>query len=66
MVLQFPYLMDLSKSYQPEKFQYSKFAGSYFTEELQKYNDDVIMASLQILRFEIFVFCESTYRLPIC
>ena len=48
MVLKFAYLVDLTKGYQPEKFQCCKLSGSSFTEELQKYNDDVIMTSLHI------------------
>ena len=48
MVFKFAYFMDLTKGYQPEKFQCCKFSGSSFTEELQKYNDDVIMTSLHI------------------
>ena len=63
MVFKFAYFMDLTKGYQPEKFQCCKFSGSSFTGELQKYNDDVIMTSLHILGFEISIFCESTYRL---
>ena len=66
MVFKFAYLVDLTKGYQPEKFQCCKLSESSFTEELQKYNDDVIMTSLHILGFEIFIFCESTYKLSIC
>ena len=42
MVFTFSYLVDRSKDYQPEKFQRCKLSGSSFTEELQKYNNDVI------------------------
>ena len=55
--------MDLTKGYQPEKFQLS---GSSFTEELQKYSDDVIINHFIFLGFEIFIFCESTYKLSSC
>ena len=51
MVFKFAYLVDLAKGYQPEKFQCCKLSGSSFTEELQKYNDEVIMTSLH--NFEI-------------
>ena len=46
MVFKFAYFVDLTKGYQPEKFQCFKLSWSSFTEELQKYNDDVIMMSL--------------------
>ena len=63
MVFKFAYLVDPTKGYQLEKFQCCKLSGSSFTEELQKCNDNVIMTSLHILGFEIFIFCESTYKL---
>ena len=63
MVFKFAYFVDLAKGYQP---QCCKLSGSSFTEELQKYNDDVIITSLHILGFEIFIFCESTYKLSSC
>ena len=46
MVFKFAYLVDLTKGYQPEKFECCKLFGSSSTEELHKYNDDVIMTSL--------------------
>ena len=42
--------------YQPEKFQFCKLSGSRFTEELQKYNDDVIMTSLHIFGIRNFLY----------
>ena len=59
MVFKFAYFVDLSKGYQPEKFQCCKLSESSFTEELQKHNNDVIMTSLHILEIEIFIFCET-------
>ena len=63
MVFKFAYLVDLTKSYQPEKFQCSKLSGSSFTEELQKYTDDIIMMSLYIFGIYNFHICDSTYEL---
>ena len=54
MVFKFTYLVDLTKGYQPEKFQCCKCSGSSFTEELEKYNDDVIMTSLNIFGMRNF------------
>ena len=54
MVFKFGYLVNLTKGYQSETFRCCKLSGSSFTEELQKYNDDVIMASLHV--FEIHNF----------
>ena len=54
MVFKFAYLVDLTKGYQPEKFQCFELSGLSFTEELQKYNDDVIMMSLHIFRTRNF------------
>ena len=48
MVFEFAYLVDLTKDYQPKKFEYCNLSGSCFTEELQKYNNDVIMTSFHI------------------
>ena len=45
MVFKFAYFVDLTKGYQSEKFQCCTLSESSFTEELQKYNDDVIMTS---------------------
>ena len=36
---------ELTKGYQPAKFQLCKLSGSSFTEGLQKHNHDVIMTS---------------------
>ena len=66
MVFKFVYLVDLTKGYQSEMFYCCKLSGSSFIEELQKYNEDVIMRSLHILGFEIFIFFESTYKLSVC
>ena len=44
-------VVELTKDYQPAKFQWCKLSGSSFTEGLQKRNEDVIMTSLHI--FEI-------------
>ena len=55
--------MDLTKGYQPEKFQCCKLYGSSVTEELQKHNADIIMMSLRIFGIEISVFWETTYKL---
>ena len=64
MVFKFAYLVDLTKGYQSEKFQCFKLSRSSFTEELQKYNDDVIMTSLYIFGIRNFhIICESTYKL---
>ena len=56
MVFKFAYMVDLTKGYQPEKFQCCKLSGSSFTEELQKYI---------FLALEIFIFCESIYTLSV-
>ena len=56
--------MDLTKGYQPEKFQCCKLSKSSLTEELQKHNDDVIMSSLRI--FGISIFYETAYKLSSC
>ena len=45
---QFAYFVDLTKGYQPEKFQCCKLSGSSVTEELQKHNADIIVTSLHI------------------
>ena len=66
MAFRFAYLLELTKGYLSEKFQCCKLSGSSFTEELQKYNDDVIMTSLHILKFEMVIFFESTYKLSMC
>ena len=54
MVFKFAYLVDLAKGYQPKKFQCCKLFVSSFTEELQKYNDDIIMTSLHIFGIRNF------------
>ena len=50
--------MELTKGYQPRKFQCCKLSGSNFTEGLQKHHDDVIMTSLHILGFKISIFVK--------
>ena len=35
MAVKFAYFVELTKSYQPEKFQCCRFSGSSFTEGLQ-------------------------------
>ena len=57
IVFKFAYLLELTKGYQPAKFQYCKLSGSNFAEGLQKHNDDVIMTSFHIFvirNFHIF------------
>ena len=61
MAFKFAYFMELTKGYQPAKFQFCRLYGSSFTEGLQKHNDDVIMTSFHI--FEISIFCETDYEL---
>ena len=64
MVFKFAYLLDLTKGYLPEKFQCCKLSGSSFTEELQKYNDDVIMTSFTFWnsKFSCFVNLLISYQ----
>ena len=65
MVFKFAYLVDLTKGYQPEKLQCCKLSGSSFTEELQKYNYDVIIMSLHIFgirNFHNFVNLLISYQ----
>ena len=40
MVFKLAYFVDLTKGYQPEKFQYCKLSGSSVIEELQEQNVD--------------------------
>ena len=49
MVFKFAYFVDLTKDYQPEKFQCCKLSGSSVTEELQEHSVDTIMTSLHIV-----------------
>ena len=46
MIFKFAYFVDLTKGYEPEKFQCYKFSGSGVTEELQDHSVDIIMMSL--------------------
>ena len=66
MVFKFAYFVELTEGYQPAKFQCRKLSGSSFTEGLQKHYDDVIMTSVHLLGFEIFIFCETNYKLSTC
>ena len=60
MVLKFAYFVELTKGYQPAKFQCYRLFGSSFTEGLQKHNDDVIMTSFHSFGFEISILYNST------
>ena len=65
MVFKFAYLVDLTKGYQPEKLQCCKLSGSSFTEELQKYSDDIIMTSCHSFwdsKFSYFVHLLIGYQ----
>ena len=42
MIFKFAYFVELTKGYQPAKFQCCRLSGSRFTKGLQKHNDDVI------------------------
>ena len=61
MVFQFAYLVDLTKGYQPEKFQCCNMSGSSFTEELQKYNDEVT-SNFWDSKFSYFVNLLINYQ----
>ena len=54
MVFKFAYFVELTKGYQPTKFQCSKLYGSAFTEGLEKHNDDIIMMSFHIFGIQNF------------
>ena len=54
MVFKFAYFVELTRGYQPAKFRCCRSSGSSFTEELQKYNDDVISYFLDS-KFPYFV-----------
>ena len=54
MVFKFAYLVGLTKGCQSEKFQCYKLSMASFTDELQKYNDDVMMTSLHIFGIRNF------------
>ena len=43
MVFKFAYFVELTKGYQPAKFQYCKLSRSSFSEGLRKDNDDIFM-----------------------
>ena len=60
MVFKFAYFVELTKGYQPAKFQYCKLSRSSFSEGLQKDNDDIFLG------FEISICCETDYKLSIC
>ena len=66
MVFKFAYFVELTKGYQPAKFQCCRLSESSFTEGLQKHHDDVIMTSFNFLGLEISVFCETDYKLSTC
>ena len=66
MVFEFAYFVDLTKDYQPAKFQCCRLSGSSFTEGLQKHNDDIIMTSFHIFGIRISIFCETDYNLSNC
>ena len=53
MVFKFAYYVELTKGYQPAKFQFFRLSGSSFTEGLQKHNDDVIRRH--------FIFWDSKF-----
>ena len=48
MVFKFARFVELTKGYQPAKFQSCRLSGSGFTEGLQKDDDDLIMTSFDI------------------
>ena len=64
MVFKFAYFVELTKGYQPAKFQCRRLSGSSFTEGLQKHNDDVIMTSFQFWnsKFPCFVKLIINYQ----
>ena len=65
MVLKFAYFVELTKGYQPAKFQCCRLSGSSFTEGLQKHNDDIIMTSFHIFgdsKFLYFVKLIISYQ----
>ena len=45
IIFKLAYFVELTKGYQPAKFQSCRLSGSSFTEGLQKLNDDVIITS---------------------
>ena len=56
MVFKFAYFVELTKGYQPAKYQCCSLSRSTFTEGLQKHNDDVIMTSFFILGSSKFLY----------
>ena len=59
MVFKFAYFVELTKGYQPAKFQ----CWVKFYRGIGKHNDDVFMTSFHILGFEMSIFCETGYQL---
>ena len=56
--------MELGIDYQPAKFQCCRLSVASFIDGLKKNNDDVIITSVHVVRFENLKFCETVYRLP--
>ena len=45
MVFNIAYFVEVTKGYQPAKFQFCRLSGSSLTEGLKGHNDDVSMTS---------------------
>ena len=50
-------------NYQFTKFQFCRLSLASFIDRFRKHNDDVMVTSFLLLRFENFKFSETLYRL---